>query len=252
MNIDSLEKIGLTKGEIRVYTALLELGECTKTLLAKKAGIAPSNIYDVTNRLVNKGIISKVEKNGIAHFSAANPHQLKEYLEEKQREIQHEQDIVEKLLPSLLANFERVKESTAVEVFNGWNGLKTVLSDLVKELNKCEENFVFGAGLGANPAQADVFFLKHSKMRDERGILTKIIFNEEVRKRKERITFFLKSKNCEVRFLNQSTPTEIIIYKNTTCMLVLVENPLVIRIRGKAIFDSFKQYCEILWKSARK
>ena len=44
MELKELRKIGLTEGEIKVYEALLELGECTKTALAKKSGIAPSNI----------------------------------------------------------------------------------------------------------------------------------------------------------------------------------------------------------------
>ena len=65
MELSELRKIGLTEGEIRVYEALLNLGECTKTSLVKEAGIAPSNIYDITNRLIEKGIVSKVIKNGV-------------------------------------------------------------------------------------------------------------------------------------------------------------------------------------------
>ena len=74
MNIQDLSKIGLTEGEIKIYDALLELGETTRTRLAKKSGISPSKIYDVINRLVEKGIVSVVKKQGVLHFSAASPH----------------------------------------------------------------------------------------------------------------------------------------------------------------------------------
>ncbi|MBU1854934.1 MAG: helix-turn-helix domain-containing protein, partial [Nanoarchaeota archaeon] len=50
--LTELTKLGLTKGEIRIYEALLELGETTRTKLAKKSGVSPSKIYDVTNRLL--------------------------------------------------------------------------------------------------------------------------------------------------------------------------------------------------------
>ncbi|MHA2069961.1 MAG: helix-turn-helix domain-containing protein, partial [Candidatus Thorarchaeota archaeon] len=73
MEIQDLRNIGLTDGEIRIYEALLELGETTRTQLAKKSGVSPSKIYDVTNRLIEKGIVSAVKKDGILHFSAANP-----------------------------------------------------------------------------------------------------------------------------------------------------------------------------------
>ena len=80
MDVSDLKKIGLTEGEIRIYDALLELGETTRTLLAKKSGISPSKIYDVANRLLEKGIISSVKKQGIIHFSAADPDRLKDFL----------------------------------------------------------------------------------------------------------------------------------------------------------------------------
>lgn len=41
MEFQDLKKIGLTEGEIRVYKALLELGETTKTKLAKESKISP-------------------------------------------------------------------------------------------------------------------------------------------------------------------------------------------------------------------
>ena len=64
MDIRDLTKIGLTEGETKVYAALLDLGETTRTELAKKSGISPSKIYDVVNRLMEKGIVSSVKKQG--------------------------------------------------------------------------------------------------------------------------------------------------------------------------------------------
>ena len=83
MDLTDLKRIGLTSGEIKIYTALLELGETTRTQLAKKSGISPSKIYDVANRLLEKGIISAVKKNKVIHFSAANPERLNDFLELK-------------------------------------------------------------------------------------------------------------------------------------------------------------------------
>jgi len=251
MALTELKKIGLTEGEIRVYEALLDLGECTKTALAKKSGISPSNIYDVTNRLIEKGIISKVEKNGVAHFSAANPRHILDFIDQKQREVDKEKDIAAAILPTLLLKFGETKEKVNVEVFQGWNGMKTVFEDLISECNPGEQCLVFGASKGESSEQADRFFVKYSKSREKKGIVTSIIFNEELRERQERIEFFVKSKKYLIRFLEQSTPAEIMMYRNKACILILTKEPLAIRVTSKDVAESFKQYFEIMWEKAK-
>src|SRR3989344_4876377 len=101
-----LQKIGLTAGEIKVYLGLLELGESTKTKLAKKAEISPSKLYDITNRLLRKGIISAVRKQSILHFKAADPHRLHNFIEQKEQEIHQEREIVNTILPRLMAQYQ--------------------------------------------------------------------------------------------------------------------------------------------------
>src|SRR3989338_7912448 len=92
MDISNLKKIGLTEGELKLYDALLELGESTRTELAKKSGISPSKIYDVANRLLEKGIISSVKKNNVIHFSASDPERIKDFIESKEKEISEEKE----------------------------------------------------------------------------------------------------------------------------------------------------------------
>jgi len=252
MELKELRKIGLSDGEIKVYEALLDLGECTKTDLAKKSKISPSNIYDVTNRLIEKGIISKVEKNGVANFSPANPRHILDFLDDKETEIKKERDLVNQLLPTLLMKFNDTKEKVNVEVFNGWNGMKTIFEDLINECNSKDKCFVFGASKGENDKQSDLFFLKYSKLREEKKIITNIIFNEEVKKQKERINFFKKSKYYNIRFLEQSTPAEIMTYKNKSCIIILTKEPLVIRITSTEVTESFKQYFDLMWSNAKE
>ncbi|MCB9359067.1 MarR family transcriptional regulator [Candidatus Woesearchaeota archaeon] len=251
MALDQLRQIGLTEGEISVYEALLIIGECTKTKLAKESGISPSNIYDVTNRLVEKGLISKLEKNGILHFSPANPNKLKLFLEQKKREIEKEESIVSNILPTLLAEYQNVKDNSNVEVFQGWNGMKTIFEDMIEDCKRNDRCYVFGASKGESEESADRFFLKYSEQREKRGIITDIVFNEELRRRKKRIDFFLKAKNHNVRFFMQSTPAEIMLYKDKACILILTKEPLVIRITSKEVMESFKQYFDVMWQLAK-
>jgi HTH-type transcriptional regulator, sugar sensing transcriptional regulator len=251
MDLKDLKKIGLTEGEIKIYSALLDMGESTRTMLAKRSGISPSKIYDVANRLLEKGIISSVKKNGVMHFSAANPSKLRDFLEMKEEEINREKDLVEGMMKGLMAKYNKTEESSDVEVLYGWNGMKTVYSDIVENLEKGDENYIMGASQGMNSEQADRFFLWYYRLVDKKGFKQKIIFNENVRGNKDRVKHFEKKKH-EMRFLHYDTFVEINFYKNIVLFVMLLAKPMVIRVKSKEAADSFKKYFESMWKVARK
>ena len=251
MELSDLKKIGLTGGEIKVYSALLELGETTRTELAKKSGISPSKIYDVANRLIVKGIIASVKKNGITHFSAANPERIKDFIQNKEKDLIKEKEIVERILPILLGKYTQTKEHTDVEVFYGWEGMKTIFDDKVKEMKKGESDYIFGASRGYDSKQADIFFSQYYLKKRDKGFGSKIIFNEDVRTNIRRTSIFREDPN-EIRFLNQETFTEINLYHNTVLVIMLLKKPLVIRVRNKDAATSFRQYFESMWKIAEK
>ena len=52
-----LAEIGLTKGEISVYKALIKLGSSTAGPIIKEAKISPSKIYNIIERLLEKGLV---------------------------------------------------------------------------------------------------------------------------------------------------------------------------------------------------
>ena len=202
MELADLKKIGLTEGEIKIYDALLDLGESTRTELAKKSGVSPSKIYDVANRLLEKGIISSVKKNGVIHFSAADPEKLKDFLQHKEAEIKKEKELVDQLLPTLLAKYQQTEKETDIEVFYGWEGMKTAFDDVIKILERGENNYVFGASKGYNSKQADIFFSQYYQKKRKKGFGTKIIFNEDVKENEKRTAIFREKPN-EIRFLLQ-------------------------------------------------
>ena len=250
MQLADLKKIGLTEGEIKIYAALLELGESTRTKLAKKSGISPSKIYDVANRLLEKGIISSVKKNGVIHFSAADPEKIKDFLHHKEKEIQREKALVDELLPQLLLKYKKTEEETDIEVFYGWDGMETVFNDIVKKLQPGEFNYIFGASRGFKSKQADIFFSQYYQKKRKKKFGTKIIFNEDMRKNKTRTSIF-KEKPNEMKFLHSDTFTEINLYKDTVLIIMLLKKPLIMRVKSKEAAKSFKSFFDTMWKQAK-
>ena len=82
-----LEKIGLTKNEVKIYLKLLELGLTTSGAIIKKTGIHNSKVYDGLERLANKGLVTHVIISNIKNFKAVSPDRLLDFLEDKKNNI---------------------------------------------------------------------------------------------------------------------------------------------------------------------
>ena len=250
MKLNELKEIGLTDGEIRVYQALLSLGESTKTELAKHSKVSQSKIYEVAAKLADKGIISIVKKDGLMHFKAATPQRLLDFLDHKEQKVKQEKELITKVLPSLLQQYKESEEEPEVEVFFGWQGMKTVYGDIARTLGKGDVNFTFGASLGKNSKQADIHYNWYYRQVQKKGFKTKIIFNEEVKDRK-RAKYYHESKLHEVKYLYQNTNAEINFYKNKVLFILLLTKPLIIRITSQAAADAHKKFFTTMWKRAR-
>jgi len=66
----SLEKIGLTGNESKIYLALLRHGTAKAGKISKRAGINRTTTYDALKRLLEKGLISYVVRENRKYFTA--------------------------------------------------------------------------------------------------------------------------------------------------------------------------------------
>src|SRR3989338_1497995 len=162
MQIKQLTEIGLTDGEARVYTSLLSLGSTTVGPLVKKSGIAYSNIYEVLNRLMKKGLASFALKSGTKYFQPASPENLLDYLEKKETEIKNQKAFLTEMMPKLKGLQQSVPDQEA-EIFLGLKGLKAAYAKMISYYSGGEW-FFFYSHKHAYAQMADRFYMSISKM----------------------------------------------------------------------------------------
>jgi len=246
-----LRKIGLTESEIKVYIALIRLGTSSKGNLIKESKIAPSKIYEITDKLIDKGLCSTIIKNGVKQFMGAPPVRIRDYLRKKQEEILQEEKELEKIIPKLQSHYDNIPESVKVEVFIGWKGMETVYVNLLEMAKKNEKVYIIGAGTGKEEKKLDMFYTKHGRMAFKKGLKIKIIFNESARNYVKKIEKNLK-KTYNKRFLFDYTPTEILIFIDMTAIIFRRDEPITILIKDKGTSDSFRKYFEELWNISKR
>ncbi len=247
MNIKILEEIGLTDSEIKVYLALLELGSSKKGPIVKKAGITSSKIYEVIDRLIERGLASYVVKDKVKYFNAAPPSRIKDYLKEREKKLKEQEEELDILLPSLELKQKLREQKTDAEVYRGWRGMQTVYNDLLESLRPNQELYIFGASRGFDTKKVKSFYTRFNENIAKKKLKLNIIFNKNARGNIPNV-----EKIGKVKYLDQTTPAEILVYEDKTAIVLLEKEPLIILIRGESIAKSFKAYFDVMWMVAKK
>ena len=132
-----LTEIGMTKSEIAIYFALLDLGSSSTGPIIKKAKIASGKAYLILDKLVTKGLVTYVIKSGTKYYQAKDPERLLDYLKEKEDNLKEKESELRKIIPNLKLKYEK-QEHNKAEVYEGIKGFKTFYEMVLKELDKGE------------------------------------------------------------------------------------------------------------------
>lgn len=232
----NLREIGLTENESKVYLSLLELGPVNAGLITRKSGLHRRVVYDVIDRLIKKGLIGYIIRNGVRLFQAANPERIMEMLKERE-------EMLNEVLPQMKMLYVKTREKEETNFYKGKRGLKTVFED---QLQSGKEVLI----LGASPLAYEVlkfYFKWYDKRRKEKKIKVRAIFNLSDRK--------INIPYSEVRYLPEkySSPLAVNIYGDKLALILWSkENPLAIVVKNRLFAESYKQYFEFAWRIAKK
>ena len=246
MHSKDLMKLGLSKTESVLYLALLKLGASNVQNLIKETGFYKANTYQALERLIDKGIISKVVENNHRIYQIQNPQSLIEYVDKKRHEIQAQEKIAVELSKQVKLSKKHICTPETAIVMRGFAGVKQIYKEII---DKQLDYVVFGSPLESDEIGEHYWQNLHLKQHDK-GIKTKMIFHKSLRHWKKLITI----PEIELRFLNEELEplTETTIYGTKVALVVWVEKPIVTIIDNGHVANSYRQTFEMMWKLARK
>ncbi|MFH0906243.1 MAG: helix-turn-helix domain-containing protein [archaeon] len=248
IDINHLEKIGLTKSEAKVYLELLRYGSSTKTPISKLSGVSQSKIYEVLDRLIKKGLCTSTIVNGIKRFQVSSPEKILYYLDLKKKDIENDEKYISNYIPALNELYNSKNKLTSTKVYEGMEGFKTMLSELSKDLNKDEEYLGMGA-ISNKKTSFNIYWKKWHKKRVKLGVKARILFSEKIDS--EYYSFFKDLEYTSIRKIEMITPSAVAIYKDKTIIFDYSEKPSFIQIENEKISKSFRSFFSSMWKIAK-
>jgi HTH-type transcriptional regulator, sugar sensing transcriptional regulator len=129
MSISTIQHLGYSEKESRVYLALLELGSSPASTVARFLSENRVTTYSILKILIKKGIIFESKKHNIQIYTALSPELLIEKEKNKYEQLRES-------LPSLLALMNPHAKKPKVTFYDGIDGLKTLLRALIQDFQK--------------------------------------------------------------------------------------------------------------------
>jgi len=235
-----LERFELNEKETKVYLKLLELDEALASEISEETNLNRSLIYFILNRLIKKGLVSVIIKNKIKYFRSSSPYRLLEILKEKESNIR-------KLIPQLLKLHKKKQLKPRVEFYEGKEGIKTILNDIIKT----KKEWIVIGGAGKGPVVLSYYAERFQKLRVKAKIKLKAIMNNDkfgLLRGKELSKYSL----TEIKYApkQHKNLVNIYIYGDKTALIMYSEEfPFAILIKDKYTSDGFKEIFNWLWET---
>ena len=246
MDVSDLEKLGLNKNEAKVYLGLLKKGQSVASELVKLLGVHRNIVYDNLEKLIEKGLVSYVVEGTKRKFIAEDPTAVIEFLDQKSKRIDNEIDSAKKLVPEIRELLEVSKEKQDASLFRGVKGVKKILGDILNS----KEYWIIGVSNASVEVLGETYWQNFNIKRKSRKIREHLLLNADFRD----IVGIGENKLSDYRRLPPeiSQVTEFIVYDNKVAIFVYTDEPTAVLIENPALFVTFKQQFEFLWKLSGK
>jgi len=231
----TLQNYGLEEKEAKTYLTLLSLGESTATTIAEKAVLDRTLMYQLTNKLIEKGLVSYIVKNNVRYFSAAPPETLIKNLQEKEEDIKD-------ILPQLKYLEKKETKEMKVEVYKGRKGINAILRMGMGE--KKDYYFIGGAHEACTIFEIEtVRELRHAIKLGNKG---KILARKQ--------EYFPIGKNEDYRFVpdHMISSTTMFLWGNKTAIFVWKKPHFAILIDDEDVAKSNLATFNYLWSIGEK
>lgn len=242
MHLELLQNLGLSKNEAEIYEALLELGEATVSTISTKTNINRRNVYDVLNRMMDKGLAFVLIQKGENHYKAVDPGRLREMLKEKE-------DMLDKSFSSLEKLYHSHPKDNEIYIYKGPEGWKNYMRDMLR----IGEPAYFIAAKGAwLDERVKNFYPQFIKQAQKQNLKFSHLFDFEVKKDFPQILPYVGK---EYKFLPKeySAPAAIDIFGDHVNILSNImlggftEDFSFTVIVNRQIADAFRIWFKFMW-----
>jgi len=242
------KQIGLSKNEADIYQTLLELGEARVGEISKQAKVHRRNVYDVLNRLLEKGLIFIVLSEKENHYQAVNPNKLAEFIDEQKSALNQ-------IMPDLQKIQQDKTKTEKIMIYRGLAGWKRYIRDIIRV---GQDLYTIGGKSAWTDQRLQATINLFHQEAQTKGIKLYLLYDYEVKNRN--LPIVKEFKNQKYGFLpaKYSSQSAVDIFGD---YVVVISNITIGQISDDTLFtviinpqiaDAFRVWFGLMWKLCQK
>lgn len=242
MDIELIQKAGLTKPQATVYLELVQSGELTPAEIAERTGETRTNTYALLNKLEQLNLVRNIGQK-TARYQAENPANLEVLAEKRRKIISKNERELKGGMSALLDLFYANNEAPGSRTLTGRDGIREVHRDVI---NTGETVYLIRTPFDS---KYDDLIKIFREQRAAKGIKT-IALTPATPHAKQYI-----SDGTDVRFLFERTmmpltayesPVEFMIYGKKVALISYGKEEIVTMITSPMIAAAFREIFAML------
>ncbi len=234
-----LRELGFSEREIKIYLALLSLGQTTVGPIAAKTRMQHSKVYQTLEKLIDKGLVSFVIKSKTRHFEAQDPKHILGFIKEKERRFAE-------ILPDLQQMKSFSDEQQLATVYEGEKSMDSMFNSMLDDLKPGSSYYIFALKQDYWSVSCLRFLRKlHMRISEKRSD-NRLILHNSVKKA------FMKNsgdiKNIKYRFTKLNLPPGLMIIDDKVINWSWGERPTAVEIKSRQIAKQYKVFFLEVWE----
>ena len=241
---DQLIELGLTEKEARVYLALLPRRDTGTSKIISSTGLHGQFVYAALAHLEELGLAKHVIQNGRKKFSANTPNRLIALVDEKRLKAHS-------VARELQIHFQGQHEQD-FEVYKGLDAFRMHEFDLLERMPEGSTVDVIGGSANQFVELIGEEIDEYEKIRNKKNIHVRLLTTAD---QADKYKFMSRSrKNFTYRVMPylESGIIYADIWPNLLVLKFYADPILAFALTSKEIADSYRQFFEALWRSARE
>ena len=242
MEIEKLQKLGLTEKEAIIYVNALSLGTFSVSSIAHKTGIKRPTCYIVLDELAKKNLVTRVPRAKKAFFTAENPELLLKQANEKV-------SIIENTLPYLKSLISTDKKEPLIKYYTGQNGVRKIFDEILK--CKSKKYLFIGSGKDVIEITGKVYIDGWLEKRNKKQIEGKSI---RMKKTEVDDDLYQKQPHVELRLApeNIHISDTIFVYDDKVAVLSAAQENFGFVVNSNNFSQTMNALFSALWSISEK
>lgn len=246
----TLNQLGLSENQARVYISCLQLGIGTVLQIAKGACLKRPSVYLLLDGLESQGLVTKIVHSGKTAYRAESPENIVVRLRDKL-------SLASEALPSLKAIYNLDPEKPTIKIVEGVQEVRETYNTLFTYLkhHPGEELLIYGSLKDAveNFRESVIDYFYDVMSRSQNTI--REIGNDDTETRQYYRRSARLNPNHQLRLIRDHDgrffQTDNMLYGNTLILFSIKKEIFAITIESAGIAETYRTFFNMAWHSGR-